>query len=579
MSQIWRITKRMNYTFLDALTLLGSLGFFIFGMKTMSEGLQKVAGSRMRQILKAMTSNRVMGVFTGFLITALVQSSSATTVMVVSFVNAGLLSVVESVGVIMGANIGTTVTAWIIAIVGFKIKIGTAALPLIAVGFPLIFSARNKIKSWGEVIIGFALLFMGLDLLKDSVPDIRANPEILEFLTAYTNMGFASTLLFILIGTLLTVVIQSSSATMALTLVMANEGWITFDIAAAMVLGENIGTTITANIAALVANVHARRTARAHFIFNLFGVAWMILLMPVFLTVIADYTAATAAGSPFDNPKAIPVALSVFHTSFNIINVLLLIGFTNFIARVVTRMVKASSEDESLFRLEYISSQLVKTPEMSLEQVSDELVKFGEIAARMSGFVQELITCKKTRDRNKLIKRIKKYEAITDKIEVEVANYLSKLWSGNLSDTSSMRLTGMLSMANDLERIGDLFYQMTLAIEKKAESEQWFSERETEDLKELFLLLDEALKVMIAHLKAPLHKVDMEEALKVENKINRKRKKLKRKFLKKVENNAYDVLEGVALTTMYDLIETTGDHIYNISEAITGKTTVDEEDR
>ncbi|MEQ8924327.1 MAG: Na/Pi cotransporter family protein, partial [Fulvivirga sp.] len=369
----------MSYSFLDLLTLLGSLGFFIYGMKVMSEGLQKVAGEKMRQILRAMTSNRVAGVLTGFLITSLVQSSSATTVMVVSFVNAGLLSLVESIGVVMGANIGTTITAWIISIVGFKIKIGAAALPLIAFGFPLIFSSKTKIKSWGEVIIGFALLFMGLDLLKGSVPDIKSNPEILSFLSSYTDLGFLSTLIFVLIGTLLTVVIQSSSATMALTLVMANEGWITFDIAAAMVLGENIGTTITANIAALVANVHAKRTARAHFIFNMFGVAWMLLLMPVFLNVIDVYLSSDDGVSPFQSAAAIPIALSIFHTAFNVINVLVLIWFVNSIAKIVTKMVKVVGEEDEYFKLEYMTSNLVSTPEISLEEVGKELAKFGEI--------------------------------------------------------------------------------------------------------------------------------------------------------------------------------------------------------
>ena len=366
----------MSYSLFDLLTLLGSLGFFIYGMKVMSEGLQKVAGSKMRQILRNMTSNRVMAVFTGFLITSLVQSSSATTVMVVSFVNAGLLSLLESIGVVMGANIGTTVTAWIISIVGFKIKIGAAALPLIALGFPLIFSSKYKVKSWGEVVIGFALLFMGLDLLKGAVPDIKANPEILAFLSDYTDLGFLSTLIFVVIGTVLTVVIQSSSATMALTLIMANDGWITFDIAAAMVLGENIGTTITANIAAMVANVYAKRTARAHFIFNIFGVCWMLLLMPLFLNVISNYLAADGGVSPFESASAIPIALSIFHTSFNIINVLVLGWFAPFIASLVTKMVKADGdENEESFKLEYMSSNIVSTPEINIEEVGKCLKK------------------------------------------------------------------------------------------------------------------------------------------------------------------------------------------------------------
>ncbi|MEP1891836.1 MAG: Na/Pi symporter, partial [Cyclobacteriaceae bacterium] len=300
----------MEFGFIDFLNLAGSLAFFIYGMKIMSESIQKVAGSEMRKILSSMTSNRFKGVLTGFLITGLVQSSSATTVLVVSFVNAGLLSLVESVGVIMGANIGTTITAWLISIVGFKVKIANYALPIIAVSFPLLFFSRDRIKSWGEVFIGFALLFMGLAYLKDAVPDLKSNPEILEFLSHYTDMGFLSILLFVGIGTFLTVIVQSSSAAMALTLVMANNGWIPFELAAAMVLGENIGTTITANLAAIVGNVHAKRAAFAHFIFNIFGVVWIIILITPVLNAINTYMISNGSLGPLNDPTAIPFGLS-----------------------------------------------------------------------------------------------------------------------------------------------------------------------------------------------------------------------------------------------------------------------------
>lgn len=273
----------MKFGIVELLTLIGSLGLFLFGMKLMSEALQKVAGDRMRSILSSMTSNRVKGLLTGVLITAIIQSSSATTVMVVSFVNAGLLSLIEAIGVIMGANIGTTVTAWLISILGFKVKMSAIALPLIGVSFPLLFSKNNRKKSWGELIVGFSILFMGLEYLKNSVPNIKDNPEILEFLSHYTNMGFFSDLIFLAIGTILTIIIQSSSATMTLTLVMCFNGWIDFELAAAMVLGENIGTTITANLAALVANISAKRAALAHLIFNSFGVIWILLILPIYI--------------------------------------------------------------------------------------------------------------------------------------------------------------------------------------------------------------------------------------------------------------------------------------------------------
>lgn len=569
----------MNYSLFDLITLIGSLGFFIYGMKVMSEGLQKVAGSRMRQILRSMTSNRFAGVLTGFIITSLVQSSSATTVMVVSFVNAGLLSLVESISVVMGANIGTTVTAWIVSIIGFKIKMGALAIPLIAFGFPLLFSSKTRIKSWGEVIIGFSLLFMGLDFLKNSVPDIKSNPEILQFLTDYTNLGFLSTLIFVLIGTLLTVVIQSSSATMTLTLIMANQGWISFDIAAAMVLGENIGTTITANLAAIVANVHAKRTARAHFIFNIFGVVWMLLLMPLFLHVIDWYMQTYGEGSPFVTAGAIPIALSIFHTSFNVINVLILVWFTKFIASVVTKMVKATGEEDEYFKLEYMSSNLVGTPEIGLEEVGEELTKFGEITARMSEFVQSLIKDKKFKQRNKVLKRIKKYEAITDRMEVEVADYLAKLSTSNLTNESSLRLRGMVSIANDLERIADLFYQMSLSIERKSDSDVWFSEKQTAGLMEMFALVDEAFVVMNENLEKDYKKVTLEKAIEVERKINKKRDQLRKKHLKNIENKTYHVLNGIVFADMYNLLERIGDHIINVSEGITGELAKDEEER
>lgn len=567
----------MKFDFYDVLTLVGSLGFFIYGMKVMSEGIQKVAGGKMRQILRAMTSNRFMGILTGFLLTSLVQSSSATTVMVVSFVNAGLLSLIESIGVIMGANIGTTITAWIISIVGFKVKIAAVALPIIAFGFPLLFSSKNRWKSWGEVIIGFALLFMGLEALKSSVPDLKSNPQVLEFLSSYTDAGILSTLLFIAIGTILTVVVQSSSASMALTLVMANQGWISFDLAAAMVLGENIGTTITANIAALVGNIHAKRAARAHFIFNIFGVLWMLLAFPLFLNGIDAYMVKYHNVSPFETPEAVPVSLSIFHTTFNVINVLLLVGFVRHISNVVVKFVTSKGEDEE-FRLEYISTPIMATPEISLEEAGKEIAKFAKLTSRMSGFVQALIVKKKMKARTKLMKRIKKYEEITDRVELEIADYLSKVSTSNLSSESSLRLRGMLSIINDLERIGDLFFQMSLAIERKNESDAWFSERQIKNLQEMFELIDDAFDVMVANLNMDYDQVSLNTAIEREAAINKKRDKLRKKHLKNIEKGDYDIMSGIIYSDLYNLIERVGDHVINVSEAITGELAKDEED-
>ena len=368
----------------DILTILGSLGLFLYGMKVMSDALMKLAGDRMRNILATTTSNRFFALFTGFLITAAIQSSSATTLMVVSFVNASLLTLSEAVGVIMGANIGTTVTAWLITILGFKVKMSAIALPLVGLGFVLSVAKSEKKKQWGYFIVGFAVLFIGLQFLKDSVPDIRSHPETLAFLTEYTTKGYLSIFLFIIIGTLLTLIVQSSSATMAITLLMTYEGWIPFDMAAAMVLGENIGTTITANLAALVGNYHAKRAARAHLIFNLIGVGWILLLFYPFIEVIATVVEKTEGMSPFMTAAAIPVALSLFHTSFNVLNSLVLIGPLGYIVNIVTRLVPEVKEKEvEIDQPQYLTEDSMKYIQTGIKALTDESVRLLENAAYM----------------------------------------------------------------------------------------------------------------------------------------------------------------------------------------------------
>ncbi|NNJ97340.1 MAG: Na/Pi cotransporter family protein, partial [Gammaproteobacteria bacterium] len=372
----------MDYNITDILTLLGALGLFLYGMKVMSDALMDLAGDRMRKILSTTTSNRFFAVLTGFTITAIIQSSSATTLMVVSFTNASLLTLTEAIGVIMGANIGTTVTAWLISIIGFKVSIGAIALPLVGFGFVLILSKKKNFQHWGYFVIGFAVLFMGLQFLKDAVPDIRQNPEILAFLAEYTSMGFASVLLFLFIGTVLTLIVQSSSATMALTLLMTFEGWIPFDMAAAMVLGENIGTTITANLASLVANYQAKRAALAHLIFNLLGVAWMLTLFYPFLRVIDAMVIRLEDASPFLVTAAIPVALSLFHTTFNIINTAVLIGFVNTIARLVERIVPAVAEPTAeIDQPKFLSKASLEYPQTGIKALFDESLRLLQDAA------------------------------------------------------------------------------------------------------------------------------------------------------------------------------------------------------
>jgi phosphate:Na+ symporter len=363
----------MAYGFYDILQLIGALGVFLFGMKVMSDALLKLAGNKMRSILATMTSNRFLGIFTGFFITSVIQSSSATTLMVVSFSNAGLLTLTEAIGVIMGANIGTTITAWLIAILGFKVSMSTIALPLVGFGFAFTFAKKDQTKNWGNFIIGFALLFIGLQFLKEAMPDIKNNPEILEFLSNYTDLGYLSILLFLLIGTILTVVIQSSSATMALTLIMCAQGWIPFELAAAMVLGENIGTTITANLAAFVANYQAKRTARAHLVFNLIGVLWMLILFYPFLRFVSWLTEQVGSDSPYVNAAAIPVAISLFHTTFNIINTFLLVWFVNPIARLVERLIPVKTEQEkAIEEPKFLIKTALKYPETAISTLVKE---------------------------------------------------------------------------------------------------------------------------------------------------------------------------------------------------------------
>ncbi len=558
----------MNYSITDFIVLLGALGLFIYGMKVMSEGITKVAGSKMRQILSAITSNRFKGILTGFILTGLVQSSSATTVMVVSFVNAGLLSLMESIGVIMGANIGTTLTAWLISIIGFKVKLSTAALPIIALGFPMLFTKSSKIKAWGEVLIGFALLFIGLGELKKAVPDLSSNPEILEFLSTFTEMGYASYFVFVIIGTLVTILVQSSSAAMALTLVMANNGWIPFELAAAMVLGENIGTTVTANIAASIGNVAAKRAARAHLIFNLVGVAWMLMVIPLFLRGIDTYLIWVQGISPMDrnHPEAIPIALSIFHTSFNILNTLLLVGFAPRIAKIVTRMVPARNDEEH--HLEFIGTEIIRTPDISILEAKREMSKMAKVTRKMSKLSNGILDKKKSKKIGNYLDDISNYEQITDRMQLEIANYLAKVAEGNLTEGSSNKIRGLLSVNNDLERIGDLFYQISLNIQRKNENDVLFTAYQSEQLTNMFGLIESAYETMLLNLKVDYKDMAMEDALRKEKEIDVLRNELRRSHLKNIEKGNYDLPSGLIYSDIFLTLERIGDHIYNVSEAL-----------
>lgn len=558
----------MNYGLLDFLTLVGSLGLFLFGMKMLSESLQKVAGDKMRNILAAMTSNRFKGILTGMLVTMVVQSSSATTVMVVSFVNAGLLNLVQSIGVIMGANIGTTFTAWLISLLGFKFQISALALPLIGLSFPLLFSKNKRRQSWGELVIGFSLLFMGLDFLKSSVPNIGENPEILSFLSNYTNLGMGSVAIFIAIGTILTVVIQSSSATMALTLVMCNQGWISYELAAAMVLGENIGTTITANIAAAVANVSAKRAARAHLIFNLFGVFWMFFIFKWYIGTIASTLIDMGAINPFENPEGVPVALSVFHSTFNLINTSLLVWFTPLIVKLVTKLIPNKEMEEEEFRLKHIGIGIMSTAELSLLQAKKEIIIYSKRTTKMFGFVRELF--KETNDKNfqQIFERIAKYEDISDRVEVEIATYLNKVSSHDLSEESSKRLQAMFKIISDIESISDCNYNLARTFRRKKEANIWFNQEVRDNLNKMFDLVEESLQVMNANLEVGYTGINLGPAYEVEERINQYRNSLKEEHIKNVEGNKYKYQAGVIYNDLFSEAEKLADYAINVSEDV-----------
>ena len=563
----------MEFGIYELFKLIGALGFFIYGMKVMSDGIQKVAGSKMRGILSKMTSNRFLGVATGFLITALLQSSSATTVMIVSFVNAGLLSLVESIGVIMGANIGTTITAWLISLLGFKVKISAIALPIIAIGLPMMFSSKANIRAWAEVFIGFALLFMGLDELKNSVPDLKQNPEFLSFLSSYADMGIFSTIVFIGVGTLLTLVVQSSSAAMALTLVMCYEGYIPFELAAAMVLGENIGTTITANLAALVGNVHAKRAARAHFIFNIFGVIWMIFALQFFVKNIDSYMISNMGLSPLSvvgESIAVPIGLSIFHTTFNILNVLLLVWFVPLISRTVIRMQPSKGEIDEEFHLEHIGGGLMQTAELSVLEAKKEVIKFGEITSRLFNMIPELMIETDNKKFDRLMRRIKKYEDITDKMEVEIANYLAKSAQGEMSDAASLKVRSMISIINDMERIGDICYQISITLERKNEQKTNFTIELRNSLDKIINEIVKAFGIMNNNLNSDYSQVSITEANEAETSINNMRNKLRKSYLEKIEKGDFDIQTGMIYYNIIHALEKVGDHIFNVTEAIVG---------
>jgi len=548
------------------LVLIGALGMFIYGMKIMSEGLQQAAGSKLRNMLGSITGNRFTGVLTGFGITSIVQSSSVTTVMTVSFVNAGLLTLKQSAGVMMGANIGTTITAWLILIFGFKVSLASYALIFIAFGAPMVFFAKGKLKYWGAAIVGFALLFMGLGELKHSVPSLGADSSIVEFFTNFADAWYGP-LMFVFLGALVTVIIQSSSAAMALTMTMVAGGIIPFEVAAAMILGENIGTTITAELASIIGNVHAKRSARIHSLFNIVGVTWAILLFPYILDGIKIFLPA----DPSTDTGAANLGLALFHTSFNALNVMLLLPFVPKLVSLAERTVKSKGGTDEEFHLDYIGSGLMVTPDLSILEAKKEVAKFGEITGRMSGFAQDLLTEQNSKLKTKLHDKMAKYEEITDRVEIEVATYLAKVSEGEMTEKTSMRVRAMNSIVNDLERIGDIFFQISKTIERKDEKKIYFIPEQRNSLIDMFRLLDKSFEVMVENLNADWDGVSIDSANDCENAINKKRDEMRKEHFDNINKKDANMKSGMIFSNLFSNCEKVGDHVINVTEAITGQ--------
>ena len=560
----------MDYSFFDFLRLIGSLGLFLYGMKIMSEGLQKFAGDSLRRILTAMTTNRVTGVLTGVLITALIQSSSATTVMVVSFVNAGLLTLTQSIGVIMGANIGTTVTAWLISALGFKVDIAAFSLPLLAFGIPLLFSGKSSRKSVGEFIFGFSFLFMGLQALKANAPDLGANPEMLAFVQNYADMGFFSIILFLFIGAILTMIVQASAATMAITLIMCANGWIDYQLGVALVLGENIGTTITANLAALTGNTQARRAALAHLAFNIFGVIWVLILFYPFTNAVSWFVTNVMRIS--DPSVAVSFKLAAFHTAFNISNTFVMIWFVGLIEKTVCFLIKGKKDEDEEYRLRYITGGMLSTAELSILQARKEIALFAERTGRMLDMVKALFYEKNEDAFLKTYSRVEKYESISDRMEIEIANYLTCVAEGRLSSEGKEEIRIMLRAVSEIESIADSCNNMARSIKRRNEFKSIFTDEQNHNVDQMLALTEKALHRMIEILKkSELVRDDVNPSYNIENEINNYRNQLKIHNVEDINNKKYQYQDGVYYMDIIGEAEKLGDYVLNVVQAVIEK--------
>ena len=553
---------------------------FLYGMNLMSSGLQKAAGDKLRGFLAAITSNPFKGVATGLGVTTVIQSSSATTVMVVSFVNAGLLTLTQAISVIMGANIGTTVTAWLVAWLGFKADISILAIPLMALGFLFSNSKKNQRQNIGELIVGFSLLFLGLSFMKESVPDLGETPQVLDFVRAWSSHGFGSVLIFLVFGTILTLVLQSSSATMAITLIMLSMGWIPFNMACAMVLGENIGTTITANIAASVGNTQAKRTAMSHTIFNLFGVIWALILFKPFLALVGAIIELfglpnpAAEGFVVSDPTsadgtAALYGLSMLHTLFNTINTLILVWFIKYIERAVTYIIKTPKNKENeAFRLKYISAGPLATPELATEQAFKEIIHFAEISRNGLDYAKQAIGEKREDKFEELRKKLVKYEEISDRIEYEIATFLNEVAAGDISEVSSMRVKAMYKIIGELESLGDSGEAISRILSRRNIHKKSFDDTTIKNLMDMADAVDGAYEAMITNLKAAHDGTlkDISNAYNAEEHINTLRNNLRDAEIEDIEDGGKNYQTSVYYMDIVNEFERMGDFIINVSQ-------------
>lgn len=597
----------MNYSILDFLGLLGAVGLFLYGMKVMSEGLQKAAGDRLRNILQAMTRNRFTGLLTGFLITALIQSSSASTVMVVSFVNAGLMNLAQSMAVIMGANVGTTFTAWVIAIFGFKVNISAFIIPLIGLAVVLLFTNKSRTKSIGEFLLGFSLLFMGLNMISDYVPDLQSNPEMFAFLQQYTSMGIGSVLIFCAVGLVVTAVIQSSAATFAITLIMCSKGWISFDLACALVLGSNIGTTITPILASLSGNVAAKRTAMGHLLFNFLGTIWCLAVFLPFADMNAWLTELIGQGDPnelsafvnqiqaespdlydhlFDGSlpadhevltkiaamqMSVSFGLSLFHTTFNLVNVTIMIWLTGLYVKIVEWLVPSKNRDDEEFTLKFISRGLVGAAELNITLAEKEISVYAERVGRMMDMARNLIHTKpKTTEYNNLYSRLEKYEDISDRMEVEIAHYLNRITEGRLAYQTKLKIAAMLNIISEIESIADCCMGVGKILNRKIEAGVDFNQEIYDNLDQMYVYVRDAMNIMVAQLKniEDVSEKKLIESYNKEREINNFRNQLRSANVGNIHDKHYEYQAGIYYMDIVGDLEKTGDYIINVVDTL-----------